>query len=91
MGNFESSTCSNNLNESLIQDYEYIENFRETFWDIDFIGMKFECAIKIFQDNGYENIILSIIKINPTSTLKKQVVIVMDEDEKYVIEKPYFI
>lgn len=91
MGNFKSSTYSNKLNESLIQDYEYIENFRETFCDIDFIGMKLECAIKIFQDNGYENIILSIIKINPTSTLKKQVVIVMDEDEKYVIEKPCFI
>lgn len=79
------------IKENLIDDSEYIENFRETFWDIDFIGMKVELAVKIFNDNGYNNIRLANMKINSSGKLKKQVIIITDEDEKYVIEKPYFI
>lgn len=82
-----------NLSSSkLITLEEYTKEFRETFSDVTFTGMKIEVAISILKERGFEK-----YRLWPhdgqylSKMLKKEVIIYTDSEGKSVTKEPIYM
>ena len=82
--------ASNELSVKIITGEEYTREFRETFSDVNFVGMRTTDAIQILKDRGYEKYKFCTNDNHITKIMKKEVIIFTNRTHTFVVKQPEF-